>query len=99
MVAEYADACNLFGESTDVVRHKLEELRGHCDDLGRDYDAIEKTMIARADPVAGPDAFLASMEEYAALGISLITFVPPTDDPVGWTTSVCEDVLPRLATI
>ncbi|GAA4716002.1 LLM class F420-dependent oxidoreductase [Nocardioides conyzicola] len=100
LVAQYADACNLFGESPDVVRHKLEVLRGHCDALGRDYDAIEKTMITMGtDPVAETDAFLSSMEEYAALGISLVTLVPPTDDPVGWTTSVCADVVPRLATI
>ena len=39
------------------------------------------------------------MEEYAALGISLVTLVPPTDDPVGWTTAVCEYVLPRLADV
>jgi F420-dependent oxidoreductase-like protein len=99
MVAQYADACNLFGESLDVVRHKLDVLRGHCDDLGRDYDAIEKTMIAMGDPVADTDGFLTSMEEYAALGISVVTLMPPTGDPVGWTTSVCEDVLPRLAEI
>ena len=100
LVAQYADACNLFGESPDVIRHKLEVLRGHCDTLGRDYDAIEKTMITMGtDPVAETDAFLSSMEEYAALGISLVTLVPPTDDPVGWTSSVCEDVLARLATL
>jgi F420-dependent oxidoreductase-like protein len=99
MVAQYADACNLFGESPDVVRHKLEVLRGHCDDLGRDYDAIEKTMIAMGDPVDDTDGFLKSMEEYSALGISLITVMPRTDDPVGWTTTVCEDVLPRLADV
>jgi len=99
LVAQYADACNLFGQSPDIVRHKLEVLRGHCDALGRDYDTIEKTMIAMADPVADPDGFLASMEEYAALGIELVTLMPPTDDPVGWTTAVCEDVLPRLAEI
>jgi F420-dependent oxidoreductase-like protein len=43
LVARYADACNLFGESPDVVRHKLDVLRGHCEDAGTDYDAIEKT--------------------------------------------------------
>ena len=99
MVAQYADACNLFGEGPDQVRHKLDVLRGHCDDLGRDYDAIEKTMIAMGDPVADTDGFLSSMEEYAALGISLVTLMPPTGDPVGWTTAVCEDVLPRLAEV
>ncbi len=100
MVAEYADACNLFGESPDVVRHKLEVLRGHCDTLDRDYDTIEKTMIVMgSDPVTETDAFLSSMEEYAALGISLVTLVPPTDDPVGWTSALCESVLPRLADV
>ncbi len=99
MVAQYADACNLFGESPDQIRHKLEVLRGHCDHLGRDYDAIEKTMIGQVDPLADVDGFLTSMGEYAALGISLITLVPSGEDPVGWTTAVCEDVLPRLAEV
>ena len=100
LVAQYADACNVFGESPDVVGHKLEVLRRHCDDLGRDYDAIDKTMIATGDPVGDTDAFLTSMEQYAALGVSLITLTPPaTEDQVSWTTTVCEDVLPRLAAI
>ena len=96
LVAAYADACNLFGEGPEVVAHKLDVLRGHCDAVGRDYDSIRKTMIAMADPVADPDGFLRSMEEYAALGISLVTLVPQGDDPVAWTTELCESVLPRL---
>jgi F420-dependent oxidoreductase-like protein len=99
LVAQYADACNLFGESPDVVGHKLDVLRRHCDDLGRDYDTIEKTMIAMADPLADTDAFLSSMAQYAALGIELVTLVPGSDDPVAWTTEVGERVLPRLADV
>lgn len=97
LVAQHADACNLFGGSPDAVRHKLDVLRRHCDDVGRDYESIEKTMIVVDDPLQDTDAFLKSMQEYAAEGISLITMMPPTDDPAGWTGSVCEDVLPRLA--
>src|SRR4051812_13033606 len=44
LVAKYADACNLFG-TPDVVEHKLNVLRQHCADLGRDYNAIEKTVL------------------------------------------------------
>jgi len=99
LVAQYADACNLFGESPEVVGHKLNVLRRHCDDLGRDYSAIEKTMIAVADPLGDGDRFLSSMAEYAALGIELVTLVPGSDDPVPWTTRVCEQVLPRLADV
>ena len=98
LVAEYADACNLFAAGTDEVRHKLDVLRRHCDDVGRDYESIEKTMLgAAADPVTEPDAFLAEMAAYAELGISLVEVMPMTEDPVGWTTALCETVLPRLA--
>ncbi|QYJ05099.1 LLM class F420-dependent oxidoreductase [Nocardioides panacisoli] len=96
LVAEYAQWCNIFGEEPDAVAHKLEVLRGHCDRAGTDYDAITKTAIRMDDPVADPDGFLRLMEEYAALGIELVTLMPPTPDPVGWTEQVCRDVLPRL---
>lgn len=97
LVAQYADACNLFAESPEVVARKLDVLRGHCDAVGRDYDSIEKTMIGMVDPLEDVDGYLTSMEQYAALGISLVTLVPAGDDPVAWTTDLCEKVLPRLA--
>jgi F420-dependent oxidoreductase-like protein len=46
LVAQYADACNLFGRSPDFVRDKLAVLREHCDRLGRPYDEIERTVLA-----------------------------------------------------
>ena len=99
LVAQYADACNLFSVGVDGVRHKLDVLRRHCDDVGRDYDEIEKTWMARGNPTDDSDAFLARMEEFGALGISMITMSPPTDDPVAWVTAMCEDVVPRLAEV
>ena len=44
LVARYADACNFFGDPA-TVKHKLEVLRQHCQDEGRDYDEIEKTVL------------------------------------------------------
>jgi len=97
MVAQYADACNIFGDDPEAIAHKLEVLRGHCDTLGTDYDAIEKTMIVGTDPTEDVDGFLRSMEPFAELGISMITVGPAGDDPVAWTTTMCEDLVPRLA--
>src|SRR3984885_11046135 len=37
LVAQYADACNIYGGG-DEARRKLEVLRGHCETVGRDYD-------------------------------------------------------------
>ncbi|MFN8569528.1 MAG: hypothetical protein U0Z44_18845 [Kouleothrix sp.] len=42
LVAQYADACNLFARmGNDVLRQKLDILKGHCDAVGRPYEAIE----------------------------------------------------------
>lgn len=96
LVAQYADACNIFGQGADVMEHKLAVLRGHCDDVGTDYDAIEKSVILDADPLADTDAFLSDMAAYAAHGIEMVTLMPKGDDPVAWTSEVCERVLPQL---
>ncbi len=46
LVAKYADACNLFGRlGPDVLRHKLEVLKAHCENVGRPYEEIEKTVL------------------------------------------------------
>lgn len=52
LVAQYADACNLFSHmDNDALAHKLDVLKGHCEDIGRDYDEIERTVLVmmRAD--------------------------------------------------
>ena len=54
-------------------------------------------MIAGTDPLADVDGFLRQMEQYAALGITQVWVGPRADDPVGSTTELCEQVLPRLA--
>lgn len=54
LVAKYADACNLYAfESAEPVRAKLEVLRHHCEDVGRPYDAIEKTAVGVFDLAPG----------------------------------------------
>jgi len=54
LVAQYADACNLPDSLTlEQLAHKLTVLRQHCGQLGRPYDAIEKTVngARRATPI------------------------------------------------
>jgi len=99
MVAQYADACNLFGSSPEEVGHKLDVLREHCDRLGRDYDAIQKTIIGRVDPDGDISPFLSEMERYAKLGISLVEIAPAPPDPARFVSALGERVIPRLAEI
>ena len=47
LVAKYAQACNIFS-GPDFTR-KLDVLRQHCEDVGRNYDEIEKTVLYNFD--------------------------------------------------
>lgn len=95
LVARYADACNLFGSSVADVEHKLDVLRRHCDDEGRDYQAIEKTVLLVKPVLADLDGALADVEGYAALGVGEVV-VMPDRHPVEFATRIAEQFLPRL---
>jgi len=49
LVAQYADACNVFGRSPEFIGAKFAILREHCDRLGRPCDEIERTVLTSAD--------------------------------------------------
>ena len=49
LVAQYADACNIFDRSPEFVTGKFEVLRAHCERLGRPYDEIERTVLTGID--------------------------------------------------
>jgi F420-dependent oxidoreductase-like protein len=42
LVAQYADACNVFGDS-ETLRRKFAILRQHCAAVGRDHNSIRRT--------------------------------------------------------
>jgi F420-dependent oxidoreductase-like protein len=96
LAARYADACNVFATSPADVAHKLDVLRAHCDAEGRDYDRIQKTVLAVRPALADVDAFVAAAAEYAALGVTEME-VMPDRHPVEFAEQVAEKVLPSLA--
>jgi F420-dependent oxidoreductase-like protein len=49
LVARYADACNIAAYNLEETARKLDVLRQHCVNEGRDYDEIEKTAQTRYD--------------------------------------------------
>ncbi len=65
LVAQYGDACNLFG-GPDEVRHKLDVLERHCADVGRDPAEITKTILYTVrDPLEAADKIAA----FTAIGV------------------------------
>ncbi len=80
LVARYGDACNI--SPTPELAHKLDVLRRLCDEAGRDYDTIEKTVPFGFD--VGEDGAKAGevveqLRGLARLGVQTV---------IGWVVSV-----------
>ncbi len=87
LVARYADACNVFDipDGGATVRHKLGVLQRLCAEIGRPYDAIEKTISTRLGPGESAASFVERCRAFGELGIdhvAVITTGPWTDEAV-----------------
>jgi F420-dependent oxidoreductase-like protein len=99
LVARYADASNLIATDPDQVAHKLDVLRRHCDQLGRDPDHIAKTILYVGSALAkgDTDQFLGEMAGYAKLGISTVVVMPLDNEPIAFVERLGAKVIPLLA--
>jgi F420-dependent oxidoreductase-like protein len=98
LVAQYADACNLF--AGPELQHKLDVLKGHCDDLGRDYGDIEKTVMQVLD--VGEDGekvdeTVEGLRRLAALGITHVHTSVRGPEPMAALRIIGEQVIPAVA--
>jgi F420-dependent oxidoreductase-like protein len=98
LVAQYADACNFFG-TPDVVAHKIEVLRGHCDAVGRDIREIEVTALLAAREGWTADDVLREAEAYAAVGTATVMASALGADPAAALEAVFGPAVARLAAI
>jgi F420-dependent oxidoreductase-like protein len=100
LVAQYADACNLFTHAgVELVKHKLEVLRRHCDALKRDYARIEKTSLATltlTDDTQSIEAAIATCRELAGAGIQHAIFNMPNVQSVKPVELLARKVLPAV---
>jgi F420-dependent oxidoreductase-like protein len=60
LVAQYADASNLFGDP-DQLRDKYRILAEHCEEVGRDFEEIERTTLQSVSLLA-PSAWRSTSE-------------------------------------
>jgi F420-dependent oxidoreductase-like protein len=105
LVAQYADACNLFAgpqAGPDVISAKLDVLRERCREAGTDFSHIRKTILWTG-PV-GTDAsggaeFVEQMRAFADVGIEEVHVMPFTDDPVAYVQGIGDHVTGALAAV
>jgi F420-dependent oxidoreductase-like protein len=99
LVAQYADACNIFGDPADLA-HKIDVLRRHCDAIGRDVNEIEVTSMYRdITPDASVDDVVRGAEAFARVGVSTVITSAVGDDPAGWLEKTFGPAMERIEAI
>jgi F420-dependent oxidoreductase-like protein len=101
LVAQYADACNVYGPP-ETVKAKLAILKQHCDALGRDYGSIEKTSLSTVDLRPGrttPKDVIAQCRALAAIGVQHALFNMPNDYEIEPLEVFGRDIIPAVANL
>lgn len=81
LVAQYADACNLFGDAA-TVRHKVDVLHRHCAEVGRDPAEITVTHLSSVVADGAPADHIGRYRELADAGVqTAIVNMPGLDGP------------------
>ncbi len=101
LVAQYADACNLFTMiGKEAVAHKLDVLKRHCDDLGRSYDEIERTTLGIASLASGamtPSDVIRECRELADLGVQHAIFALANVEDIAPVETFAREIIPEVA--
>ena len=97
LVAKYADACNIYGgpESAD----KLDVLRAHCEQEGRDYEEIEKTSMVTVSGVGSLEAgtLLDQLRGLADIGFTAAYVMIGGPDPRTAIEDIGTRVIPEIS--
>jgi F420-dependent oxidoreductase-like protein len=74
LVAQYADACNIFGGPAQLT-HKFDVLREHCSTLGRPFEQIERTSLQSVKlDIESPAQVIERFGALAAVGVQHVIF-------------------------
>jgi F420-dependent oxidoreductase-like protein len=102
LVAQYADACNLFvmGDGINQLSHKLDVLKRHCAEVGRDYNEIERTalgMVMLAPGAMSSVEMIGLCRQLAEVGVQHFIFRMPNVHDITPLEVIGREVLPVVA--
>jgi len=98
LVARYADACSL--RPSPEIPKKLDVLRRHCEDEGRDYDSIEKTCAFAFDVGERGEKVgevIGGLRWLAGMGIETVIGFVPSVDRIAPLEVIGREVIPAVA--
>ncbi len=100
MVAQYADACNIFeGAGKEKMQSALDTLKAHCERLGRDYETVEKTSLgtvhlSKKDTV---DSVIKRIQELSTMGFTHTIFNMPDVYKITPLETFAKEIIPAVA--
>jgi F420-dependent oxidoreductase-like protein len=100
MVAQYADACNIFERSSrQAIQKALDTLKGHCESLGRDYDTIEKTSLGTVHLSGGDtvESVIRRIQDLSEMGFSHTIFNMPDVYEITPLETFAKEIIPAVA--
>jgi F420-dependent oxidoreductase-like protein len=101
LVAQYADACNLFA-GPEQLPAKLDVLRRHCDAVGRDFDSIMKTVYYVMDVGDNGERVPQVLDDLAALaeaGVQTAIGALRGVERIDPITIVGGEIIPKIAAL
>ena len=118
LTAKYGDACNLqigtslkefppyinerYENRKEYLISKLDQLKKHCDKIGRPFEEIELTVLATiklASDAMSRSEVVELCEELAQLGIQHVIFNMPNVHEIEPIKIIGQEVIPRVADI
>jgi F420-dependent oxidoreductase-like protein len=95
IVAEHADVWNFAGGPVETALQKVEVLKRHCADVGRDPAQIRLSTQIRYS-ADDPDASLKTIDDFVKVGFTEMVVIVGGANPVALAERVAEHVLPRF---
>jgi F420-dependent oxidoreductase-like protein len=101
LVAKYADACNLFARMDPAqLKAKLDALKQHCQEEGRDYNKIEKTALSSANLRGGEknvQEIIDHIHLLAGLGFQHVIFNMPDVEQLKPLDIFARQIIPEVS--
>ncbi len=103
LVAQYADACNIFVYMPpEELSRKLAVLKGHCENLGRDYETIDKTALGQVNLGEGgmtPSDLIEQCRGLSKIGFDTYIFSIANVEDLQHIETIGREVIPAVAEI
>ena len=97
IVAKHADIWNYSGGDLETFNHKVEVLKRHCEDVGRDFAEIELSAQRKLD-LNDVETSVREIQDFVDAGVTHMVLYLAPPYKVGELTQAAEQIIPKIVT-